>query len=294
MFVIVLHLANGICALYNYDFWGRPLVGGYHASIVLPLGFCGLCLLSSIRLQLRMWPYVLSKTKASVAEAFGVSLPYFTFLVSAIAYCAFSPDLLRRHRWDESRLLFGMLTMSFGYITSRLIVQRVCKEKAPIMYPINLPLFLAAVHAVLHRYADVPHYADPHNVLKVIAALVVVQCLLFFRALNNELTSYLGIHTFRLTHDKQPAKKTPEKRTAASKISPKKASPKSASRKSPAKKKAAAKNVSPRRQREVDRLKHDIDSLPIRLSPDGKESPRRGRGRSRSPASASRATKKSK
>lgn len=131
-------------------------------------------------------------------DAFSVGLPFLTFMVSAISYCVYTPELLKHHRWDESRLLFFVLTIIFGYITSRLIVQRVCKEPAPVMYPIVVPIALAGAHAVLHAKLGVPHYVDPHVVLKGIAVVSLVQVAAFFYALNKELTSYLGIKTFSI------------------------------------------------------------------------------------------------
>ncbi len=189
-----------------------------------------------------------------------------------------------------------MLTALFGYITSRLIVQRVCKEQAPVMYPINLPLALAAAHAVLsHHFPRLVPAGDAHLVLKVIGVLALVQCALFFYELNNELTAYLGIHTFRLSKKPWSRKSKPAAAKAKAKQSP---SPSPAKRRaaaassskspSPAKRhqspKAAKKSQSPRRSRsprrpEAQRLREDIAALPIRSEED---SPRRQRGRSRS------------
>ncbi len=166
-FVILLHIANGVFALIGYDFWAKEVAFGYNGKVVYSLGFCFLCLLSSIKLQWRMWRHVLGTLKRPFAEAFSVGVPFLTFFASALVYSAYTPEVLEHHRWDESRLLFFLLTLQFGYLTSRLIVQRVCKESAPIMYPISIPLFIAAVHAFLHRFFGVPHYVDVHVVLKV-------------------------------------------------------------------------------------------------------------------------------
>jgi hypothetical protein len=299
MFVIVLHLMNGVFAMYGYDFWSREIVLGYKANVVFPAAFCFLCGLASVRLQVRMWRHAYGTLRHSAASIVGVGLPFLTFMASAVTFCYYRPELLQQHRWDESRLLFFVLTALFGYITSRLIVQRVCKEQAPVMYPINMPLFVAAVLAVAEHHFGFPELLDSRRVLKVLGVLALVQCVIFFRELNNELTAYLKIHTFRLSAKpwvrKSPAAASPKARQSPSPAkrkakqspspSPKargrgKPSP-SPKRKSPGKQQQQRKPVSPRRQQEAQRLQADIERLPIR-SEEG--SPRRGRGRSRSPA----------
>jgi hypothetical protein len=287
MFVIVLHLMNGVFAIYGYDFWSRQLLLGYRADVVFPAAFCILCGVSSLRLQLRMWPHAYGTLRQSAASIMGVGLPFLTFMASAITFCYYRHELLQRHNWDESRLLFFVLTALFGYITSRLIVQRVCKEQAPVMYTINVPLFVAAVLAVLEHHFGFPELLDSRRVLKVLGVLALVQCVIFFRALNNELTSYLKIHTFRLS-EKPWARKTAatsKKQSPApvkdkAKQSPSPAKGKSPKRKSKSPAKQTQRTVSPRRAREAARLMADIESLPIRSQDD---SPHRGRGRSRSP-----------
>ena len=176
VFVIVLHVWNGVCEWLQYDFWSQPVWAGYSGKVVYTLGFCGLCVLSSLKLQLRLWSYV-RQQRIAVYEALSVGFPFITFYASAVMYTLYTPALLRHHAWDESRLLFFFLTILFGYLTSRLIVQRVCQEPSPIMYPINLPLFLVALHRVAHVHLGVPDYFDPHVVLKVLAAMAFVQCL---------------------------------------------------------------------------------------------------------------------
>ena len=279
MFVILLHVMNGVFALYHFDFWSREIVLGYRADVVFPAAFCFLCAVSSLRLQLRMWPHAYGTLKHSAAEIMGVGLPFLTFLASAVTYCLYHPELLRQHKWDESRLLFFVLTALFGYITSRLIVQRVCKERAPIMYPINVPLFVAAVHAVLSFHFGVPA-GDSRQVLKLLAALALIQCVLFFYALNNELTAYLGIHTFRLS--KKPWTRKPavaaKAKQSPSPRRPKPAAPRKASPASDKKKSPARSPRSPRRD-EVERLRQDITALPIRSDEDSPRGRSRSRGR---------------
>ena len=249
-FVMFLHVTNGILALRGQDIWNATIVAGQPGKVVFTLGFCFLCVLSSIKLQLRLWSY-LARKRISFVEGLSTGTPFIIFLATAVVYTAYTPELLQHHRWDESRLLFFYLTILFGYLTSRLIVQRVCKEPSPVIYPVQIPLIGVAAFTLLHRFGGVSHSVDPHVVLKVIAVITAIQCLSFFRSLNNELTAYLGIDTFHIPF---PAKKAAEKKTrgrsrqptktrAASKSPAKKTTTKSPARKqskSPAKKAATS------------------------------------------------------
>ena len=229
VFAIVLHLLNGIFAIYGIDIWNATIIYGVPGKVVFPLVFCLCCFLSSIKLQIRLWSY-LSKHGISFAEGLKTGAPFIFFFASAIIYIAYTPQLLQHHRWDESRFLFFYLTILFGYLTSRLIVQRVCKEPSPVIYNINIPLLFVAAHALMHRFFGVGHFVSPHLVLKALAALAGFQCLWFFYQLNNELTAYLEIDTFHIPY---PAKKATKK--------PKKSPTKRGRTKSPARKTTAAK-----------------------------------------------------
>lgn len=256
-FVVVLHCLNGVFALYGYDFWGQEVYGGYNAKVFGALGFCTLAVMSSIKLQVRFWQYV-RREGIPFAEAFGVGVPFILFFISAVTYTFLTPNLLQKFNWDECQLLFFFLTILFGYLTSRLIVQRVCKEPSPVIYPISLPLMIAAAHAVLHTYFGAPHYWDPHTVLKVLTTSAMVQCLWFFYALDHELTTYLGIRTFVIPYgdDDKKTKKTKKTATGSAKSSAaqKKESPRRGRSRSPRvvkKKPAAAASPKPKRESSV-------------------------------------------
>lgn len=247
MFTIMLHCLNGFAVIFDFDIWGRTYFG-VSGRVLFSLSFCFLCILSSIKVQLRMWILV-HKTGIPFTKALSVGLPFLTFFVSAIAYCVYTPELLQHHRWDESRLLFFVMTAIFGYITSRLIVQRVCKEPAPVMYPIVIPIAVAGFHAVLHRHFGVPHYVDPHLVLKGIAFISGVQVISFFYALNKELTTYLGIKTFSIPLVEEEVGSAPKKTTGKRK-SPRRSRKDEAEKEEvkPSKKKGRSKSASPRRR----------------------------------------------
>lgn len=178
-------------------FWYERTLG-YENRVLFCAVYCTMCVLSSLKLQLRLWDYISRKTKYSIQHVLSVAFPYFTFLICAIVYSYYNPILLTKHRWDECRLLFFLFTILFGYITSRLIVQRVLNERAPLAYPIVLPLALAAAYSVASEHLGWTKY-DPHMILRALAVIALIQCIVFFIAIDLELTSYLGIRTFVLT-----------------------------------------------------------------------------------------------
>lgn len=122
---MAFHIVSGCFALAGIPFWQMQSFGYQHIDIVVGL-YCVTCVASGLKLQLRMWSYVRAHG-IHAHRVVGVAIPFITFVALSVLYVFYNPMLLYKHAWDECRLLFLLLTILFGYITSRLIVQRVLK-----------------------------------------------------------------------------------------------------------------------------------------------------------------------
>ncbi len=166
---MAMHINAGIMVWLGIDFWQSNIFGLRRTDCFVAL-YCVVCIVSSAKLQWRTWRYVAAHN-VSVLRVVRVALPFLSFLALAIVYCVYNPLLLTRHKWDESRLLFFLLTILFGYITSRLIVHRVLRETALAFYPIVLPLALATLYSVVTaHFPGVLPQVDPHSILKYVCA----------------------------------------------------------------------------------------------------------------------------
>ena len=127
----------------NEGFWLTEIFG-------LPLVFYfmtvyGIATILSIKkLMLRSIAHMKQKGK-NMVDSFLVLIPYSSFLILTVIWF-----LVSQHMSDfEMRMFFNVVGFIFTYLTSRLIVQRICKEPTVLFYPVLIPFFLVVCNDVL-------------------------------------------------------------------------------------------------------------------------------------------------
>jgi hypothetical protein len=86
-----------------------------------------------------------------------------------------------------------------AYIETRLLTQRICRERAPVIYAINLPAVMAAILGVLSLAGGAPLY-DEVTVLMLVFALHLAFFGYLVVSISNQLTAALNIKVFTIPY----------------------------------------------------------------------------------------------
>lgn len=119
-------------------------------------------------------------------------IPFFVLVILSFIWSLTEYRLLQ----EQPHIVLMSLSLVFAYLTSRLIVNRVCKEPTQHFHGIFVPLFLAAFVGIIEAALKVHDAAFP----LAIALLVVsgIQFIYFSICVILQLTKYLGIQAFTI------------------------------------------------------------------------------------------------
>lgn len=119
-------------------------------------------------------------------------LPFSILVVTSSIWGATELDLLMEH----PHIVMMALSLVFAYLTSRLIVNRVCKEPTQLFHGILIPLIIVTLAGVISVGRNT-HRGD--RILAIILLSIAgLQFLYFSVCVIFQLTSHLGIHAFRI------------------------------------------------------------------------------------------------
>lgn len=120
-------------------------------------------------------------------------IPFSILILLSTIWAATEHQLLE----DSPHVLLMTLSLIFAYLTSRLIVNRVCKEPTQHFHGILVPLIVVAFAGLVGAAMGVHSAAMPLAVtLLVISGL---QFFFFSVCIILQLTNHLGIHAFTIT-----------------------------------------------------------------------------------------------
>jgi hypothetical protein len=118
--------------------------------------------------------------------------PFTILVVSAALWGGTEYRLLE----SDPHVVLMALSLVFGYITSRLIVNRVCKEPSQLFHGILVPVIIVALLGLIGSVRD----AHRGALILAIILLILAGIQFFFFAVSIilQLTSHLSIHAFTI------------------------------------------------------------------------------------------------
>lgn len=119
-------------------------------------------------------------------------IPFFILVILSFIWSITELDLL----YEQPHIVMMALSLIFAYLTSRLIVNRVCKEPTQhfhgILVPLLITAFIGVVEAIAHSHGIAKPLAITLLVLSAIQFLYFAVCIIL------QLTKHLGIHAFTI------------------------------------------------------------------------------------------------
>ena len=117
----------------------------------------------------------------------------FVWLWASIQVAGYDNNILMR-----APVLFMLQAGLFvAYLETRLLTQRICRERSPVIYLVNAPSLFAAAHACAGATVGVM----PFDEVRVAYSVFLVQGLFFsylVYTLCNQLCTALNIHVFKI------------------------------------------------------------------------------------------------
>jgi hypothetical protein len=119
-------------------------------------------------------------------------LPFTILIIASAIWGATEHELLITHPHN----MMMALSLVFAYITSRLIVNRVCKEPTQLSHGILIPTIIVALIGIINDIRG--SHGGALVVADVLLTLAGIQFVYFSVCVIRQLTSHLGIHAFKI------------------------------------------------------------------------------------------------
>eukprot|EP01091_Cochliopodium_minus_P000488 TRINITY_DN1044_c2_g1_i1.p1 TRINITY_DN1044_c2_g1~~TRINITY_DN1044_c2_g1_i1.p1 ORF type:complete len:380 (-),score=58.86 TRINITY_DN1044_c2_g1_i1:73-1212(-) len=191
--IISVTVFQGVMILVgNEDFWLHKIVGGISGRDIFIWAYCINSVFSTRKVVLRSFAAMRSKNK-DIYSSILVLAPFTSFTIMSVIWFFTIVDFLTDM---QLRLYFNCVCLLFGYLTSRLIVQRICQERCVIFYPILVPMAIVVLNNLL--------YPLGLNVFSQLTGvwlmfwLTLFQYFHFGHSIIQQLTKYLKINAFTI------------------------------------------------------------------------------------------------
>lgn len=118
--------------------------------------------------------------------------PFFVLVVASAVWGGTEHALLTEH---PHNVMFA-LSLVFAYITSRLIVNRVCKEPTQLSHGILIVTVIVAIIGIINAIRG--SHGGALIVADILLTLAGVQFVFFSVCIIQQLTTHLGIRAFKI------------------------------------------------------------------------------------------------
>jgi len=178
------------------DFWITPRIVGLNFGDFIVIGFC-FGALYSCQNHIRIIGKLLNWNRQHMTYAFLQLLGLTVLLVFGSFWVLYlATDLFLLH---PRTVLLGM-GFIFAYLTSRLIVQRICKEPIRVFYIVLLPLVLMVVNSTMKRVLHSTVYIDETLLMWVFFTVSAGMFWYLCYMLIRQLTRHLKIKAFTIPY----------------------------------------------------------------------------------------------
>lgn len=175
--------------------WVRPLItiGGSHICLN-HFAFAFTLIFSLITVGQNVYKVLNLPNRSMPMFDTALQLVPFTILIlGSVLWAAAEYSLLSAH----PHLVMMALSLVFAYLTSRLIVNRVCKEPTQLFHGILIPLFIVAFVGMID--AALNNHGPAFALATILLILSGIQFLFFSIAVIFQLTNHLHIRAFTIT-----------------------------------------------------------------------------------------------
>eukprot|EP01091_Cochliopodium_minus_P011063 TRINITY_DN3072_c0_g1_i1.p1 TRINITY_DN3072_c0_g1~~TRINITY_DN3072_c0_g1_i1.p1 ORF type:complete len:378 (-),score=67.64 TRINITY_DN3072_c0_g1_i1:106-1239(-) len=195
---MILHVFQAVLvATGNGGFW-RYEIAGYPVVFYFMTVYSINTLLSVRQIFIRSFDAIQKQKKITKEESLKVLIPFTLFVILSIVWFFVS---INQYTVTQMRMYFNVVGFIFGYLTSRLIVQRICKEPSVLFYPILIPLILVVINDSLYHFGlNVVSHQTGVSILFVYS---IVNFLIFSYGIIQQLTQYLKINCFTIPPPKK-------------------------------------------------------------------------------------------
>ncbi|KAH3764309.1 CDP-alcohol phosphatidyltransferase [Pelomyxa schiedti] len=183
------------------EFWAAPMsqsidIPRLHFGLVFVISICLLISGISVFNVIVMVNNGKAESKATMGKAFSQLCSIIVFVTLSCIFTLLPSVTPTLH--SHPYAYFLTLIAIFGYITQRLIVQRICHEEIRHFYGIYIPFAIAATHTAISSLLGHEVFVSNSTVMWTILTFSLLQELVFCYSIINQLTTHLKIRAFIL------------------------------------------------------------------------------------------------
>eukprot|EP01101_Sappina_pedata_P005915 TRINITY_DN2820_c0_g1_i1.p1 TRINITY_DN2820_c0_g1~~TRINITY_DN2820_c0_g1_i1.p1 ORF type:complete len:425 (-),score=158.17 TRINITY_DN2820_c0_g1_i1:105-1379(-) len=190
---ILLVLMSAVTAVATNSMWHIEIWGFEICSIAVGLIACG-----TVFMTVKNIIKVISKRHEShrpgvtLPVLFSELLPLVSLIILSCCWVMTSVEFYQ----ENARVVLATLGLVFGILTSRLIVQRICKEDPLLFYPILIPLYVIVINNLIgYFFLTDPIIPELVNMWSYFG-IALINFLCMAVSIINELCNHLNIRCF--------------------------------------------------------------------------------------------------